>query len=165
MNPAVLEPTKNTKRTRNHGADLVGRYGASWNGIGIRSKHRQGRTKDKLRGGRRAERGWGKAPSEQPRHGKRGRERERVIQIMYPGIESTGGITMGWSAYYRRGNRAKANEATSGTRFKTGGFPTEQRTGSRMEKPDKICGRVASIREGKGDKVRRLVSRGLWWCR
>ena len=92
MNPAVLEPNKNTKRTRNHGADLVGRYGASWSGIEIRSKHRQGRTEDKLRGERKAE---GKAPSEQPRDGKQGQVKERVIQIMYPGIKSTGGITMG----------------------------------------------------------------------
>ena len=78
MNPAVLELNKNTKNTRNHRADLVGRYGASWNEIEIGSKHRQGRTTDKLRGGRRAERGWGKAPSEQPRHGKRGQVREHV---------------------------------------------------------------------------------------
>ena len=148
MNPAVLEPNKNTKRTRNHGADLVGRYGASWNGIEIRSKHRQGRTKDKLRGGRRAERGWGKAPSEQPRHGKRGQERERVIQIMYPGIESTGGITMGRSANYKRGiwRRRMKQPRELVLKQKVSRLAANREPDG---KPDKICGRIDSMREGR----------------
>ena len=108
------------------------------------------------------ERGWGKAPSEQPRHGKRGQVRERVIQIMYPGIESTGGISI-------RDSRGRQGLGEKVTRRKKEGKRRRRDGGERTEEQYRKQGelerrKTEENRGGKGDRNEKNMSekKGTW---
>ena len=73
-----------------------------------------------------------------------------VIQIMYPGNESTGGDSNGVKCELPEWETGEGALGNPGYSFYNRRFHDLTKNREPDGKPDKICGRVDSIREGRG---------------